>query len=133
MGEISFKGYSLENSLDKYISEYCLNDSDIIFVESFYSNEWVFAFDINDHKYFEQARKTKQLYFVDDPSYIKYWENVYHTQYSSIDSDVYINPIYEAINKNLQKEKLKQQKEIYLFEDQQVYNYIIINIEIIRM
>ena len=70
-------------------------------MEILHNNEWAFALDMNDPKFFLQQRKMKSKFFIEEPSYTKFWEHNNFRQYSSIDSDKPIPQEYEAIKRIL--------------------------------
>ena len=81
-----------------HMVEYNFQEHDIVFVEQYY-NGWVFAFDINDSKYFENGVQLSPVFFAEPPSYKTYWENANFRKFSTVESTGHPAPEYGAMKK----------------------------------
>jgi len=89
----------LERHLDCYVAEYGLAESDIIFVENKHNEEWAFALDMKDNRYFESAIPRNPGLLTDEPLYKKYWESSFLKPFTSV--SLPHSPEYSRIKKIL--------------------------------
>ena len=86
------------------MAEYGFLDTDVIFVEICYNDEWVFELDMNNPKYFGARVETPS----EPVNYHRYWEVMNHRPFSTNESKVPPVPEYNRIMECIQHKELAE-------------------------
>ncbi len=92
-----------------YVSEYGLNENDVVFVELKNEDGWAFHLDYNEPKYFDPGVLKNPGAINDEPSYRKYWEAAFSRTFPSLESPAQ-PPEYSRLKKILHSVTEKDHK-----------------------